>query len=116
METKKYEGVLLRLTRKRKEDLKMPNHLLGHKRLYLQLHFCNVSDLLAVWRDLMPLALANSSKLDTVDSYAEVVQATTQDTGVAIEIDDVPYRQRDARRAVVPRHRPLITTVASVNA
>ncbi|KAJ3528968.1 hypothetical protein NM688_g7921 [Phlebia brevispora] len=84
---KKYEGTICRITRERKEDLKMPNHLLGLKRLYLQLHFRNVSDLLTVRRDIMPLALANSAKLDAVDAYAEVVQATA-DAGMSIEIDE----------------------------
>ncbi|RPD65491.1 DUF1744-domain-containing protein [Lentinus tigrinus ALCF2SS1-7] len=74
---KKYEGVLCRITRERKEDLQMPNHLMGHRRLFLQLHFRNVSDLLTVRRELMPLALANSAKLDAVDAYAEVVNATS---------------------------------------
>ncbi|KAI0826611.1 DUF1744-domain-containing protein [Trametes gibbosa] len=73
---KRYEGAICRITRERKEDLQMPNHLMGHRRLYLQLHFRNVSDLLTVRRDLMPLALANSAKLDAVDAYAEVVNAT----------------------------------------
>ncbi|KAI0330341.1 DUF1744-domain-containing protein [Cubamyces sp. BRFM 1775] len=73
---KRYEGVICRITRVRKEDLKMPNHLMGHRRLYLQLHFRNVSDLLTVRRGIMPLALANSAKLDAVDAYAEVVNAT----------------------------------------
>ena len=75
--TKKYEGLICRITRERKDDLKMPNHLMGHQRLFLQLHFHNVSDLLTVRRDLMPLALANSAKLDAVDAYAEVVNATS---------------------------------------
>ncbi|OSD08022.1 DUF1744-domain-containing protein [Trametes coccinea BRFM310] len=73
---KRYEGIICRITRERKEDLQMPNHLMGHRRLYLQLHFRNVSDLLTVRRDIMPLALANSAKLDAVDAYAEVVNAT----------------------------------------
>ena len=74
---KKYEGIICRITRERKEDLQMPNHLMGHRRLFLQLHFRNVSDLLAVRRDIMPLALANSAKLDAVDAYAEVVNVTS---------------------------------------
>ncbi|TFK86426.1 DUF1744-domain-containing protein [Polyporus arcularius HHB13444] len=74
---KKYEGIICRITRERKEDLQMPNHLMGHRRLFLQLHFRNVSDLLNVRREIMPLALANSSKLDAVDAYAEVVNATS---------------------------------------
>jgi DNA polymerase epsilon subunit 1 len=49
---------------------------MGHRRLYLQLRFRNVSDLLAVRREIVPLALANSAKLNAVDAYAEVVSAT----------------------------------------
>ncbi|KAJ7579680.1 hypothetical protein C8J56DRAFT_1169553 [Mycena floridula] len=85
--TKKYEGLFVRITRQRKEDLKLPNHLMGHQRLYLQLCFRNVSDLLTVRRDLMPLALANSAKRDAVDAYAEVVNATAFGASMDIEID-----------------------------
>jgi DNA polymerase epsilon subunit 1 len=74
---RKYEGIICRIVRERKEDLKLPNHLMGHRRLYLQLCFRNVTDLLTVRRDLMPLALANSAKRDAVDAYAEVVNATS---------------------------------------
>lgn len=79
-----------------KEDLKLPNHLMGHKRLYLQLVFRNVSDLLGVRRDIMPLALENSAKRDAVDVYAEVINSTsgfghgTEDAlaGVDIQFED----------------------------
>ncbi|KAE9408685.1 hypothetical protein BT96DRAFT_913819 [Gymnopus androsaceus JB14] len=74
---KKYEGLICRIVRDRKEDLKLPNHLMGHRRLYLQLCFRNVSDLLNVRRDMLPLALANGAKRDAVDAYAEVVNATS---------------------------------------
>ncbi|KAF8066745.1 hypothetical protein FPV67DRAFT_1496266 [Lyophyllum atratum] len=84
---KKYEGLICRITRERKEDLKLPNHLMGHQRLYLQLHFRNVSDLLAIRRDLLPLALANSAKRDAVDAYAEVISATAG-ASMGIEIED----------------------------
>ncbi|RDB26807.1 DNA polymerase epsilon catalytic subunit A [Hypsizygus marmoreus] len=83
---KKYEGLICRITREKKEDLKLPNHLMGHRRLYLQLHFRNVSDLLTVRRDVMPLALANSAKRDAVDAYAEVISATAG-ASMDIEID-----------------------------
>ncbi|CAE6420593.1 unnamed protein product [Rhizoctonia solani] len=83
---KKYEGVILRINRVKKEDLKMPNHLLGHLRLYLQLQFANVSDLLAVRREIMPLALTNAAKLSAVDAYAEVVQAAASNSA-SMDID-----------------------------
>ncbi|KAH8103388.1 hypothetical protein BXZ70DRAFT_925423 [Cristinia sonorae] len=84
---KKYEGIICRVTRDRKEDLQMPNHLMGHRRLFLQLHFRNVSDLLTVRRDIMPLALANAAKLDAVDAYAEVIQATSN-ASMPIELEN----------------------------
>ncbi|KDQ64760.1 hypothetical protein JAAARDRAFT_145864 [Jaapia argillacea MUCL 33604] len=85
---KRYEGAILRITRERKEDLQMPNHLMGHRRIYLQLHFRNVSDLLTVRREIMPLALANGAKRDAVDAYAEVVNASTADgAGMQIELE-----------------------------
>lgn len=84
---KRYEGTIMRITREKKEDLKLPNHLLGHRRLFLQLHFRNVSDLLTVRRDVMPLALANSAKLDAVDAYAEVVNAVAS-AAVSIDIPE----------------------------
>ncbi|QRW08330.1 DNA polymerase epsilon subunit 1 [Ceratobasidium sp. AG-Ba] len=94
---KKYEGVILRTNRVKKEDLKLPNHLLGHQRLYLQLQFANVSDLLAVRRELMPLALANAAKLSAVDAYAEVVQAAASHSAhMDIDFDYDGSRPRQA--------------------
>ncbi|GLB41021.1 putative DUF1744-domain-containing protein [Lyophyllum shimeji] len=89
---KKYEGIICRITREKKEDLKLPNHLMGHRRLYLQLHFRNVSDLLTVRRDILPLALANSAKRDAVDAYAEVISATAG-ASMGIEIEDDPWAE-----------------------
>ncbi|KIY72932.1 hypothetical protein CYLTODRAFT_485908 [Cylindrobasidium torrendii FP15055 ss-10] len=73
---KKYEGLISRVVRERKEDLKMPNHLMGHQRLYIKLCFRNVNDLLSVRREIVPLALENSANRSAVDAYAEVVSAT----------------------------------------
>lgn len=81
---KKFEGLICRIVHEPKEDLKLPNHLVGHRRLYLRLCFRNVSDLLTVRRDIVPLALANSAKLNAVDAYAEVVSATA---GASMDID-----------------------------
>ena len=102
---KKYEGIICRITRERKEDLKLPNHLMGHRRLYLQICFRNVSDLLTVRRDIVPLALANSAKRDAVDAYAEVVSATAG-ASVDIEMDGEigatsAARNQDPREGII---------------
>lgn len=61
-----------------------PNHLLGHRKMFLQLNFRNISDLLTVRRDLLPLALANGKKMDAVDAYAEVINA---EAALRVQID-----------------------------
>ena len=101
---KKYEGLICRIVRERKEDLKMPNHLLGHRRLYLQLCFRNVSDLLAVRRDIVPLALANSAKRSAVDAYAEVVSASAHNDvnrAWGAETDDLAAKDKDPREGII---------------
>lgn len=70
-----YEGLVKVVERVEKEDLKMPNHLLGYRRLFLKLVFANVNDLLAVRRALMPIAEKNKAKVSAMDTYAEVASA-----------------------------------------
>ncbi|MBW0474880.1 hypothetical protein O181_014595 [Austropuccinia psidii MF-1] len=72
---KKYEGQILKLERVIKDDLKMPNHLAGHRRQFIKIIFRNVDYLLRVRRDLSILATKNGSTMDALDSYAEVIQA-----------------------------------------
>ncbi|KAF5383469.1 hypothetical protein D9757_006181 [Collybiopsis confluens] len=111
---KKFEGLICRIVRDRKEDLKLPNHLMGHRRLYIQLCFRNVSDLLTVRRELLPLAQANGAKRDAVDAYAEVVNATSAGLpGMDISFDNEgwgeassskntsTFRGEDAREAII---------------
>lgn len=72
-----FEGLVKSVARITKEDLNMPNHLLGYKRTFLQLTFANVSDLLAVRKTVMPIAEKNREKVNAMDTYAEVASATT---------------------------------------
>ena len=57
-----------------KDDLQMPNHLLGYRRTFLRLSFENVSDLLSVRRDLMPIAEKNKESMSAMDTFAEVAR------------------------------------------
>lgn len=68
-------GVVKSLKRVEKEDLQMPNHLLGYRRTFFQLNFSNVSDLLAARRDIMPIAEKNKKNMNAMDTYAEVASA-----------------------------------------
>ncbi|KAH6682482.1 hypothetical protein B0J14DRAFT_498725 [Halenospora varia] len=68
-------GVVKSLKKVEKEDLKMPNHLLGYRRTFFELRFHNVNDLLAARRDIMPIAEKNKKNMNAMDTYAEVASA-----------------------------------------
>ncbi len=71
---KSFEGLLKGVKRIEKEDLQMPNHLLGYRRTFLQLIFVNVGDLLGVRKVIMPIAERNKENMNAVDTYAEVAR------------------------------------------
>jgi DNA polymerase epsilon subunit 1 len=69
------DGIVKNVKRLDKEDLQMPNHLLGHRRTLLKLSFANVTDLLTARRVIMPIAEKNRKKVTALDTYAEVASA-----------------------------------------
>ena len=71
---RKFEGLVKDVKRVQKEDLQMLNHLLGYRRMFLQLAFHNVSDLLSVRREIMPIAEKNKKNMTAMDTYAEVAR------------------------------------------
>lgn len=73
---RKFESLVEKITRVQKEDLAMPNHLVGNTRIYIKLSFRNVRDLLSVRKVLLPAATANRAKMSALDTYAEVISAT----------------------------------------
>ncbi|KAI4239044.1 MAG: hypothetical protein L6R40_005630 [Gallowayella cf. fulva] len=72
---RKFEGIVKGVKRIEKEDLQMPNHLLGYRRIFLHLSFHNVGNLLEARKTLMPLAENNRKDMDAMDTYAEVMSA-----------------------------------------
>jgi DNA polymerase epsilon subunit 1 len=70
-----FEGIVRTVEKVEKEDLDMPNHLLGYRRTFLKITFANVNDLLAVRKAIMPIAEKNKKKVSAMDTYAEVASA-----------------------------------------
>lgn len=66
------DGVVKSVKKVEKDDLNMPNHLLGYRRTFLELRFSNVTDLLSARRDIMPIAEKNKKNMNAMDAYAEV--------------------------------------------
>lgn len=71
---RKFDGLVKGVKRAEKEDLQMPNHLLGYRRVFLRLAFENVGDLLSVRKVLMPIAETNRKNMSAMDTYAEVAR------------------------------------------
>ena len=87
---RKFEGLVKRVKRIEKEDLQMPNHLLGYRRMFLQLAFENVGDLLSVRKAIMPIAEKNKSGMNAMDTYAEVARCGTQTPMSTLWFANVP--------------------------
>ena len=66
-------GLVKSVKKIQKEDLSLPNHLLGLQRTLLELRFLNVTDLLAARREIMPIAERNRKNQSAKDAYAESV-------------------------------------------
>ncbi|EON97350.1 putative dna polymerase epsilon protein [Phaeoacremonium minimum UCRPA7] len=107
-------GVVKNVKRVEKEDLKMPNHLLGYRRTFLQLQFANVQNLMAARRDIMPIAESNKKGMDAMDTYAEVATANVDldlfddsrddDRRLNVSIADASDFIVDIREYDVPYH------------
>lgn len=69
-----FEGLVKTVSKVEKEDLNMPNHLLGYRRTLLKLSFVNVPDLMTVRKTILPLAQTNKKKMNAMDTYAEVAR------------------------------------------
>ncbi|KAG0320031.1 DNA polymerase epsilon catalytic subunit [Dissophora globulifera] len=87
---RKFDNVVEKMNRVQKEDLDMPNHLLGNTRTFIKLSFRNVRDLLSVRKVLLPAAKANLAKMSILDAYAEVVSASLDmEMGMSIDPDPI---------------------------
>ncbi|XP_075749504.1 DNA polymerase epsilon catalytic subunit 1 [Rhipicephalus microplus] len=75
--TRKYQGTLARVELCPKEDLDLPNHLVGLKRTYLKLLFLSVNDLLKVRKELLPAVRKNQERKSS--SVAQVLGPQSND-------------------------------------
>lgn len=72
-----FEDMIKKFARLEKEDLNLPNHLLGYRKTYLKLSFANVSNLLEVRRTILPLAEKNKKNESAMDAYVEMTRFVT---------------------------------------
>ncbi|KAI8587396.1 hypothetical protein BDZ88DRAFT_240684 [Geranomyces variabilis] len=71
---RRFTNVVLSVERVDKEDLELPNHLLGHKRTLLKLRFWNMQNLMTVRKTLLPAVARNLQKQETSGAYEGVAE------------------------------------------
>ncbi|XP_011332677.2 DNA polymerase epsilon catalytic subunit A isoform X4 [Ooceraea biroi] len=76
--SKKYTGVLAKIETLYKEDLDLPNHLIGLKQKYLKLSFANTVDLTKVKRDIMRAVKVNKEREKSNTYYTDMLATTLQ--------------------------------------
>lgn len=82
---KKYDGVISAIEVVAKEDLDLPNHLVGLKQRYLKLSFPSVTELMKARKDILAAVRKNRKKSKATSMYSEMLgnmmNAPGRDTG-----------------------------------
>ncbi|CAL8327108.1 unnamed protein product, partial [Arctogadus glacialis] len=110
--SKKYQGRLSKLEVVSKEDLDLPNHLVGLKRNYVKLSFSTVDDLTRVRREIAPAVRKNREREQSNDAYTTMLSSAMAGGSVTMEEEDGRYKKMsdqldnvvDMREYDVPYH------------
>uniref|UniRef100_A0A8C5B970 DNA polymerase epsilon catalytic subunit n=1 Tax=Gadus morhua TaxID=8049 RepID=A0A8C5B970_GADMO len=110
--SKKYQGRLSKLEVISKEDLDLPNHLVGLKRSYVKLSFSTVDDLTRVRREIAPAVRKNREREQSNDAYTTMLSSAMAGGSVTMEEEDGRYKKMsdqldnvvDMREYDVPYH------------
>ncbi|KAK0098900.1 hypothetical protein PV326_000061 [Microctonus aethiopoides] len=70
--SKKYNGLVTNIELIKKEDLDLPNHLIGLKQKYLKLSFANIVDIQRVKKDIMQAVKVNRARENT-QNYSDLL-------------------------------------------
>ncbi|XP_060641327.2 DNA polymerase epsilon catalytic subunit A [Anolis sagrei] len=109
--SKKFQGKMAKLETVPKEDLDLPNHLVGLKRNYLKLSFNTVDDLVKVRKEISPAVRKNRERDQSVDAYTTML-ASALAGGSLSSKDEEPSKKTsdqmdnivDMREYDVPYH------------
>ncbi|KAM8817888.1 DNA polymerase epsilon catalytic subunit A isoform 4-T4 [Rhynchonycteris naso] len=76
--SKKFQGKIAKVETVPKEDLDLPNHLVGLKRNYIKLSFNTVEDLVRVRKDISPSIRKNREQGHTSNTYTAMLSSVLQ--------------------------------------
>ncbi|XP_064424312.1 DNA polymerase epsilon catalytic subunit A [Latimeria chalumnae] len=109
--SKKFQGKISKLETVPKEDLDLPNHLVGLKRNYIKLAFNTVDDLVKVRKDISPAVRRNKERDNSRDAYTTMLSSalagtsvTTEEGGTSKKMADQMDNIIDIREYDVPYH------------
>lgn len=83
--SKKFQGKVAKLEVVPKEDLDLPNHLVGLKRSYIKLYFNTVDDLVKVKREISPAVRKNREREKSNDAYTSMLSSALVGGSVVTE-------------------------------
>ncbi|KAJ8415285.1 hypothetical protein AAFF_G00422650 [Aldrovandia affinis] len=110
--SKKFQGKVAKLEVLPKEDLDLPNHLVGLKRSYIKLYFNTVDDLVKVRREITPAVRKNREREKSNDTYTSMLSSAlaggsviaAEDDGTSKKMSDQMDNIVDMREYDVPYH------------
>ncbi|CAB0010464.1 unnamed protein product [Nesidiocoris tenuis] len=105
--SKKFAGVIAGIETVIKEDLDLPNHLIGLKQRYVKLTFASVSDLMTVRKTILQSVRKNKKREAGHTFYTEMLEnaiANKEDTGITKKSSDHLESIIDIREYDVPYH------------
>ncbi|XP_068086023.1 DNA polymerase epsilon catalytic subunit 1 [Anabrus simplex] len=105
--SKRFAGILHKMDFVSKEDLDLPNHLIGLKQKFLKLSFLTVNDLVKVRKEIMTAVRKNRERKKNNTYYTEMLMnaiASKADSGLTKKTTDHMENIIDIREYDVPYH------------
>ncbi|XP_004276670.1 DNA polymerase epsilon catalytic subunit A isoform X1 [Orcinus orca] len=93
--SKKFQGKIAKVETVPKEDLDLPNHLVGLKRNYIKLSFNTVEDLVKVRKEISPAVKKNREQGHTSDAYTAMLTSVLQGGSVITDEEEASKKISD---------------------
>ncbi|XP_054248557.1 DNA polymerase epsilon catalytic subunit A [Indicator indicator] len=91
--SKKFQGKIAKLETIPKEDLDLPNHLVGLKRNYIKLSFSTVDDLVKVRKEISPAVRKNRERDQANDVYTAMLSSALTGGSLSTEEEERASRK-----------------------
>ncbi|MEJ1281892.1 polymerase (DNA directed) epsilon [Cricetulus griseus] len=99
--SKKFQGKIAKLENVPKEDLDLPNHLVGLKRSYIKLSFHTVEDLVKVRKEISPAVKKNREQDHASDEYTTMLSSILQGGSVITDEEETSKKIADQLNNIV---------------